>query len=54
MAYPVYDTYNTQQVGFPLSRRASMYGNQHPSDLVYDAPVGGAVYDVSLHSYYYA
>ncbi len=51
MAYPMYDTYNTQQVGFPMSRRASMY-SQHPGDLIYDAPVGGGVYDVSIHSYF--
>ncbi|KAI0347496.1 hypothetical protein BDW22DRAFT_533546 [Trametopsis cervina] len=44
MAYPVYDTYNQQQVGFPISRRASMY-SQHPGDLIYDAPMAGGVYD---------
>ncbi|KAI0688543.1 hypothetical protein BC835DRAFT_303718 [Cytidiella melzeri] len=44
MAYPVYDTYNQQQVGFPISRRASMY-SQHPNDMIYDsAPMAGGVY----------
>ncbi|KAI0772655.1 hypothetical protein BC629DRAFT_732800 [Irpex lacteus] len=49
MAYPMYDTYNTQQVGFPMSRRASMY-SQHPGDLIYDAPVGGGVYDQAAYA----
>ena len=40
MAYPAYDTYNNQ-VGFPLSRRPSMYS--HPSDY-HDPALAGGVY----------
>lgn len=44
MSYPAYDTYNSQ-VGFPLSRRPSMYS--HPSDhTAYDPALTTGVYDV--------
>ena len=46
VAYPAYDTYNNQ-VGFPLSRRPSMYS--YPSDHTYDPAMNGGIYsDVSL------
>lgn len=50
MAYPVYDNYAaTNSVAFPMSRRQSMYG-QHPTDMIFDAPVTGGAFDVSVHS----
>lgn len=47
MAYPAYDTYNNQ-VGFPLSRRPSMYS--HPSEYAYDPALNAGVYGAEVRA----